>query len=593
MIVQKTWPQYLAIRLLIILMKDLGILGLLYFYGVFALFGVPAIVHPFSIVVEVVGGVEILFYLVFFLPYRWFLQTWRPYKPPPMSRSQRAQLFHKALGLVPDGEEFVRKWMLNAHLDDVRRENLKDWLLWGLFEMESSPTGEVDNELEGYVDDAEEKFGFKLKPGRGSAEALRLSFDPVIIRHRSLFYYLMIGFLDNLMAFYLLTQGYRYYRQPLSTFFKVFPLRFVNLLPFKRSAAEGMSYWYRPHKSKTQRPIVFIHGLGVGLMPYMFWLRTIPSDVGILAVELLPISTRITAWPLHSTPELGEMITKCVAQQRSLQPAPGGTAGGERRGDWDDFVLIGNSYGTLLVPQLLRRADFAPRVAACVLIDPVSLLLHLPDVAYNFTRRRPTPARRGRTGHGNEWEIWWASATDAGTAHALARRLCWRESLLWRETLTPGARCVEAGYYASGSPSEMAVFGNGVQPGMRSTVVLGGDDCVTAPAAVASYVSSGGVSWSRDDVGRWRDCEWSGKEELELMYLAGKDHGQGIMVPFPHEPIARVVESYCRRDDGFVAFGDKYIGGPEAQGGGYGGGVSADVAGAAGRGREEVEMKHL
>lgn len=361
------------------------------------------------------------------------------------------------------------------------------------------------------------------------------------------------------MGFYLLTQGYRYYKQPFKAFFKVFPVRFVNLLPFKRSAADGMSYWCRPHKSNTQRPIVFIHGLGIGLIPYMFWLYTIPKDVGILAIEMLPISTRVTTYPLPSTPELCEMISQCVAQQRAEQPTPGV---GEK-GAWDDFVLIGNSYGTLLMGPLLQRADFAPRVAASILIDPVSLLLHLPDVAYNFTRREPTPSIRGRTGHGNEWEIWWASATDAGTAYTLARRFCWRESLMWREILTPSLRNVEAGYHAPGSPEEIAVFGNGVQVGMRSTVILGGEDCVTTPKSVASYVYSGDVAWTQDDLEKWKRYEWTGQEELELLFLDGKDHGQGIIVPFPNKSIKHVVETYCQRDDGFVAFGGKFVGGVE------------------------------
>ncbi|KAK1700489.1 hypothetical protein BDP55DRAFT_743505 [Colletotrichum godetiae] len=580
MIVQKTWPQYIAVRVLIIMMRDLGLLGLTYFYVVFALGGVKAIAHPVSIFIEVIAAIEILFYLLFFLPYKRYLQTYKPYTPARMSRSQRARLFSKALSLVPDGEEFVRMWMLNAHMEDIRRENLKDWLLWALFEQDNTagrPTKEVEDELEGYIDDTEERFGIKLRPGRGNAEALKLAFDPVMIQHRSLLYYMVIGLFDNLMALYLLTQGYRYYKQSVSTFFKVFPVRFINLFPFKQSAASKMSYWYRPHKSATQRPVVFIHGLGVGLIPYMFWLHTIPKDVGILAVEMLPISSRVTTWPLPSTPELCEMVAKCVAQQRASQPAPGV---GER-GVWDDFVLIGNSYGTLLMGQLLQRADFAPRVAASILIDPVSLLLHLPDVAFNFTRREPTPSIRGRTGHGNEWEIWWASATDAGTAYTLARRLCWRESLMWREMLTPSLRTVEAGYYASGSPEEIAIFGNGVQAGMRSTVVLGGEDCVTNPRAVASYVYSGDVRWTMDDLESWKQYEWSGTEELELMFLNGKDHGQGIMVPYPYKPIQTVIETYCRRDDGFKAFGDKFIGGPESI---YGLRVHRD---------EVVELKNL
>lgn len=194
MIVQKTWPQYIAVRVLIVMMRDLGLLGLTYFYAIFALGGVKAIAHPVSIFIEVIAAIEVLFYLFFFLPYRWYLQTYKPYRPPPMSRSQRARLFYKALSLVPDGEDFVRKWMLNAHMEDIRRENLKDWLLWALFEHDNTtnrPTKEINAELDQYIDDTEEKFGIKLRSGRGKAEALRLAFDPVIIQHRSLFYYMV------------------------------------------------------------------------------------------------------------------------------------------------------------------------------------------------------------------------------------------------------------------------------------------------------------------------------------------------------------------------------------------------------------------
>lgn len=347
------------------------------------------------------------------------------------------------------------------------------------------------------------------------------------------------------MVIYHLASGWQYYRQPATAFLQVFPLRLINLLPFERSAAPGMSYWFRPHTSKTHRPVVFIHGLGIGLIPYVFWLRTIPKDVGIIAVEMLPISGRVTSYPLASTPELCNMIAACLAQQRESEPD----------GAWNDFVLIGNSYGSLLVAPLLQHPDIAPRVAANIIIDPVALLLHLPDVAYNFTRREPRPSRRGRTGHGSEWEIWWASSTDAGTAHTLARRFCWRESVLWRELLTPslgdGGSEGAGGNAAARLGKEQFEFGAGPQVGMRSTVVLGGEDCVTHPKAVASYVFGGGVDWTYTDVEAWKSYEWTGREELELMYLDGKDHGQGIMVPRPDKRIAKVIEEYCRRDDGF------------------------------------------
>jgi hypothetical protein len=61
------------------------------------------------------------------------------------------------------------------------------------------------------------------------------------------------------------------------------------------------------------------------------------------------------------------------------------------------------------------------------MVDPVSILLHLPDVAYNFTIRRPKTA--------NEWQLWYFASKDAGVAHTLSRHFFWSENILWKEDL--------------------------------------------------------------------------------------------------------------------------------------------------------------
>jgi pimeloyl-ACP methyl ester carboxylesterase len=61
-----------------------------------------------------------------------------------------------------------------------------------------------------------------------------------------------------------------------------------------------LSYWHRPHTSTSKLPIVFLHGIGIGLWPYVKFLAALNNqgphdeDVGIIAIELLPISFRIT-----------------------------------------------------------------------------------------------------------------------------------------------------------------------------------------------------------------------------------------------------------------------------------------------------------
>lgn len=43
-----------------------------------------------------------------------------------------------------------------------------------------------------------------------------------------------------------------------------------------------------------------------------------------------------------------------------------------------------SSYGSVIATHLLKSPDMASRISSVMLVDPISLLLHQPDVAYNF-----------------------------------------------------------------------------------------------------------------------------------------------------------------------------------------------------------------
>ncbi|QIW95744.1 hypothetical protein AMS68_001262 [Peltaster fructicola] len=133
------------------------------------------------------------------------------------------------------------------------------------------------------------------------------------------------------------------------------------------------------------------------------------GDVGIVVVEILPISSRICP-PALSTSEM-------KAQIRQILDTHG----------WTEFVLIGHSYGTAIASTILRDPVFSLRVKAAMLLDPICFLLHLPDVAYNFTRRKPRRA--------NERMLHYFSSQDMLISHTLARRFFWSEYVLWEEDL--------------------------------------------------------------------------------------------------------------------------------------------------------------
>ncbi len=190
MVVGESQVGYLLVRGAIYLFRYFGFLSLIYFFFAALIGGVPGILAPFSLFVEIIGIIELVWYLGWSLPYRAYLQRKPGYKPLPLTRAQRQELFRKSLEFTPDIELSLRKWLRNAHMEDIRRENVKDWLLWALFDKEESNDKDAV-ELENYTDVIQEQLNMRIKPGRGDAEALRLNFDPVTTTHRNLFYYMV------------------------------------------------------------------------------------------------------------------------------------------------------------------------------------------------------------------------------------------------------------------------------------------------------------------------------------------------------------------------------------------------------------------
>lgn len=286
-------------------------------------------------------------------------------------------------------------------------------------------------------------------------------------------------------------RGFKFYRRPLNTFFKVFPPRPLSLLA-SRSVSAKLSYFCRRHRSKKARPIVFMHGIGIGLASYIPFLLSLPSDIGILAIEILPVSSRITS----AIPPMADLVPAIAAilTQQNLS----------------SFVFVAHSYGSLFVAPFLASPLIAPKLHSVILADPVALLLHLPDVAFNFTRRKPATA--------NEWELWYIQ-TDPGVASSLARHFCWRECVLWTEQLQ----------------------------GRRMTVVLGELDSICDPHAVANYVHSGDVQAVHTHGFPWKNSveQWTGEHEVELMWFGGMDHGQPFLsrAAMPH--LIRAITTYC------------------------------------------------
>ena len=98
--------------------------------------------------------------------------------------------------------------------------------------------------------------------------------------------------------------------------FSVFPPRPQALIGTHYSAAKDLTYWSRPHTSSSRLPILFLHGIGIGLYPYVNFLAEInqhgvnsDGDVGVIAVEILNISFRITCGKLSKDEFCEQLLT--------------------------------------------------------------------------------------------------------------------------------------------------------------------------------------------------------------------------------------------------------------------------------------------
>jgi pimeloyl-ACP methyl ester carboxylesterase len=308
-------------------------------------------------------------------------------------------------------------------------------------------------------------------------------------------------------------------------------------------------YWHRPHTSKTKLPIVFIHGIGIGLYPYTNFLKDLNSadglegggsndQVGIIAIEIMPVSFRITHAAL-SKDDLCSEIAKILAHH-----------------GWEKVVLVSHSYGTVVSTHLLKSPKTKSLVGPVVLMDPVSMLLHLPDVAYNFTRRPPQ--------HANEHQLYYFASMDMSVAHTLSRHFFWSENVLWKEDLEGRNVTVSL------SGCDLIVNTDAVARYLTSQNSSDEDDSRTASASSLVLVdvadpddesaskgkANGVISEEVEEIDEaeeleegaaWKHAAWTGKG-IDVIWFEGLDHAQVFDKPASRRPVVRAIRAYCSED---------------------------------------------
>jgi pimeloyl-ACP methyl ester carboxylesterase len=267
------------------------------------------------------------------------------------------------------------------------------------------------------------------------------------------------------------------------------------------------------------------------LYPYTNFLRDLnntkdanPNDteVGLIALEIMPVSSRITHPALEKDVMVGEI--QAIVKHHG----------------WSRFILVSHSYGSIITTHLLKSVLTTPLIGPIVLIDPVSFLLHLPDVAYNFTARRPIRA--------NEHQLWYFGSKDIGVAHSLARRFFWSENIVWKEDLerdkVDGGRVRDVTVVLSGKDLIVdteavrryliATSSEGPVANSRASRTLDGDETATVIKTV------------REDTGAWKGRPWTGSG-LEVLWFEHLDHAQVFDSEKTRRPLVEAIGVYSAR----------------------------------------------
>jgi hypothetical protein len=143
--------------------------------------------HPLLWPLEYWAAAETLFYAGFYLYRHSYLQnpTIHPALP---SREERRVLADRCLDSIPDYDKYLSKWFYGASLNDIKRDNLKEFFRWAFLNTGIEDPA-YDEELEEYVQNLEQKIGRDFERGRSNVKCYRLSIDNASILHRSLWWY--------------------------------------------------------------------------------------------------------------------------------------------------------------------------------------------------------------------------------------------------------------------------------------------------------------------------------------------------------------------------------------------------------------------
>lgn len=312
-------------------------------------------------------------------------------------------------------DKYIEGFCNQAKVEDVCLENLRAFISWAMFGKHIPSLSESEEQhVNHFMKDLHRRYDVvrNMKQGYNpNVSHCSFTLEPVPYIHRPLLFYILAGFNEFVWNTLILrTNG------------------------FRSMQLSSVHYWIKhgPQDS-LQPPLLFFHGISPGWSLYLMLIKLMTNDRTVILVDFDPIKIKSMNFFSPSIESYTDSVRQ-ILERHSISQAS----------------VIGHSFGSITSGWFVRR--YPHLVCHITFIDPVSLLLQFPEVAFSFLYRQPSTLI--------EWLIYLAAAREITISYALRRNFCWHKNTLYLEDI----------------PKHIGVV-----------IGLAGNDEITCPSTVAEY----------------------------------------------------------------------------------------------------------
>jgi pimeloyl-ACP methyl ester carboxylesterase len=390
-------------------------------------------------------------------------------KPSPVS-ADPIKFFVKILDAIDSLkgysiQEYIEGFFHRSKLEDIYVENFRSFLAWAMF---GKFREDLDEQDLFFLEKLEKELHRRykvlqtLKPGYNpKIKHTSFTLEEIPHVHRPLLVYVAAGVTEM-----------------------IFNAVFLRLKGFQRMGVRGLNYWYKQGPANdTSPPLLILHGISPGWSFYGMLVHYLSENRTVLLIDF--DSIKIKSMHFHMPPiEEFTGNVKLVLKRHHIAKVS----------------VVGHSFGSITAAWILTHHPEI--VCHLCLIDPVSLLLSLPDVAYSFLYKAPTTW--------TEYLIHYAASREITISHMLYRHFCWHKNTLWLENI----------------PTDIGVV-----------VGMGSGDEIANMVVIEEYVNRCNI-WRKT----LKSTTSSFVAEISTVMWEGFSHGQVLLSPTPLKELNSIIK---------------------------------------------------